>query len=115
MEIISFENSNYYIWGNKCEGWKFIDLPNLSVIYEKMPCGTSETKHRHSISMQFFFILKGQAEIVTNERSFVLSPQQGLEIPPGTPHQIFNRGTSLLEFILVSQPTTVGDRENLET
>lgn len=110
----SFESAQRYTWGDSCDGWHFLNAPDLSVIYERMPPDTFEKKHRHAKAKQFFFITKGTAEIWLDGRTHTLAPNQGLEIPPGKAHQIFNRGSENLKFVLVSSPHAHGDRENLD-
>ena len=39
-----------------------------------------------------------------------LAKDEGLEIPPEIDHQIFNESDEDLEFLLVSHPSTKGDR-----
>lgn len=51
---ISKQNAAHYIWGGQCDGWHLVQNEELSVIHERMPAGTSETRHYHSISRQFF-------------------------------------------------------------
>ena len=75
-----------------------------------MPPGTREARHFHRKSRQFFFVLRGTARIEMNGNQYQLLPQDGLEIPPDTPHQIFNESNENLEFLLVSSPATAGDR-----
>jgi len=38
---------------------------------------------------------------------------QGIEIPPGSVHQASNSTQSAVEFIVISQPTTRGDRNDV--
>ena len=82
----------------------------MTVIRERMPPGTSEVRHHHEKSRQFFFILKGAARIELAGEQVQLAKDEGLEIPPGVDHQIFNDSDEDLEFLLVSQPSTGGDR-----
>ncbi len=82
----------------------------MSVIRERMPPGTSEARHHHEKSRQFFFILKGAVRIELGGEQVLLIADEGLEIPPGIDHQIFNDSEEDLEFLLVSQPSTKGDR-----
>ena len=82
----------------------------MSVIRERMPPGTSEVRHHHEKSRQFFFILKGRARIESGGEQVQLAKDEGLEIPPGVDHRIFNDSDEDLEFLLVSQPSTKGDR-----
>jgi mannose-6-phosphate isomerase-like protein (cupin superfamily) len=87
-----------------------VDHDDLSVIHERMPPGTGEKRHYHSRSRQFFFVLAGEATLEADGQVETLREQEGLEVPPGTPHQIFNRSGAPLEFLVISQPTTAGDR-----
>ncbi|HTI93576.1 MAG TPA: cupin domain-containing protein [Puia sp.] len=51
----------HYLWGDNCDGWNFVDQPDLSVKMERMPPHTAEESHYHELARQFFFILKGTA------------------------------------------------------
>jgi mannose-6-phosphate isomerase-like protein (cupin superfamily) len=99
-----------YEWGEHCEGWRLVDVADLSVIQERMPPGTRETRHFHRKSWQFFFVLRGAARIEMNGNQYHLLPQDGLEIPTEAPHQIFNDSNGDLEFLVISCPATTGDR-----
>jgi mannose-6-phosphate isomerase-like protein (cupin superfamily) len=39
-----------------------------------------------------------------------LHPQEGIEVPPGVPHQMQNRSAQSVEFLVISQPFAQGDR-----
>ncbi|PLT28234.1 cupin domain-containing protein [Peribacillus deserti] len=107
---ISIENAEHYIWGNQCDGWHLVKNQDLSVIQERMPAGTSEVKHYHSKARQFFFILSGTAEIRLDGETHTLNRFEGLEIPPQAVHQIFNSSPEAIEFLVISQPNSRGDR-----
>jgi mannose-6-phosphate isomerase-like protein (cupin superfamily) len=99
-----------YQWGSGCLGWRFVDREQMSVIRERMPPGTCEVRHHHEKSRQFFFILKGYARFELAGEQVQLAKEEGLEIPPGMDHQIFNESDEDLEFLLVSHPSSKGDR-----
>lgn len=42
-----------------------------------------------------------------------LQAQQGIEIPPGARHQARNDSSDGVTFLVISQPTTRGDRTDL--
>lgn len=42
-----------------------------------------------------------------------IAARQGIEMPPGLKHQARNDGQSSVEFIVISHPTTRGDRSDL--
>ena len=108
--MISKDTAEHYTWGQGCDGWRLVDQTGLSVIHERMPPGTAEQRHLHQQARQFFFILSGSAVMELAGTVHTLLPQQGIEIPPGTPHQIRNESDSDVEFLVISQPTTRGDR-----
>ncbi len=112
--MISKETAEHYIWGQACDGWHLVKNAELSVIQERMPTRTSETRHYHSTARQFFFVLSGTATIEINGRREVLHTHEGLEVPPETPHQMFNESSQAVEFLVVSQPASHGDRVLVE-
>lgn len=107
---ISIDDAEHYAWGNGCDGWHLVNHPSLSVIRERMPPGAAEVRHLHKSARQFFFVLAGTAVLELNGPSHELRPGEGLEVAPGVPHQIFNKSNEVLEFLLVSQPPSHGDR-----
>lgn len=111
---INKHRAEHYIWGANCDGWKLVAGADLSVIHERMPPGTQEVRHYHRKARQFFFILSGQAVIEMDGQMHTLNPHDGLEIPPQVPHRIHNRSDEDIEFLVISHPTTVGDRVVVE-
>ena len=108
---IDKNNSEHYKWGNNCDGWKYLDRDNLSVIREKMPPDTAEVIHYHKTATQFFYILRGIATFNIGDKTFTINENEGIEIAPLKKHKISNQTKNDLEFIVISQPTTKnGDR-----
>jgi mannose-6-phosphate isomerase-like protein (cupin superfamily) len=103
---------SHYKWGQDCDGWNLVDEESISVKQEKMPPGAFETMHYHNKAEQFFYILKGIAEVEVDNKLFQINIGEGLHIKSGIPHRIFNSGNVDLEFILCSTPSTVNDRVN---
>ena len=115
MTIVSKNQAlSHYTWGNACDGWNLVADTRLSVKWEKMPPGTTEVLHYHQQAQQFFFILKGEAEFEIEQKKFVLKEQEGIHILPMEKHRVRNSTNKDLEFIVCSQPSTQGDRYNLE-
>ncbi len=110
MSITSINNSRHYKWGEDCDGWHLVSSNNLSVIQERMPPGTSEARHYHEKSEQYFYVLKGAACIELNGEVHSVNEQEGLYVAAGLPHQVFNESDDNLEFIVVSTPHSHGDR-----
>jgi mannose-6-phosphate isomerase-like protein (cupin superfamily) len=111
---ISRATAEHYTWGTQCDGWHLVRTTGLSVIQERMPPGTREVRHRHARSRQFFFVLAGELTLEVAGALHVLPAGSGLEIAPGAAHQALNRSQAPVEFLVVSQPPSHGDRELAE-
>ncbi len=110
---ISTENAEHYIWGEVNDGWHLLKREDMSVIQERVPAGGAEVMHYHNTARQFFYILEGEGTMVFEDREVTLSNGQGLEIPPPVKHQFRNRSNADVHFLVVSVPTTRGDRINV--
>ena len=106
----STKNSEHYTWGTNCDGWHLLKSDSLSVIQERMPSGTTETMHKHSKSQQYFYILKGIATFIVDEHLLEVQASEGIHIPPNTFHQIQNNHYEELNFLVISEPKSHGDR-----
>lgn len=113
MTVTNKANAEHYVWGGVCEGWRLLSRPDLSVIEERIPPGHGEVEHYHERARQLFFVLDGQLEIEAGETTARLRPGDSLEIPPGQPHRVLNPGADDARFLVVSAPTTQGDRVDL--
>lgn len=110
---VSRANAPHYLWGEHCDGWHLLEGQDLHVIEEEMPPGTCETRHYHHKARQFFYVLSGQLTIDVSDTAHPLDPGQGLAVAPGTPHIAANRGNFPVRFLVISAPTTRGDRHDL--
>lgn len=108
--ILTTKTAPHYTWGDGCDGWRLCYTPDLSVIRERMPAGTSEIPHLHRKALQVFFILNGTALIQTGSDTLILAAGDSVCIEPGTVHSIRNPGQGDLEFMVTSVPNTRGDR-----
>lgn len=104
---------DHYKWGNNCEAWKLVDDKGLSVKLEKMPPAAEEILHYHSLSQQFFYILRGRAVFEIDEVILIVHEGEGVSIDAGRRHRIMNKEDVMLEFLVCSQPSTEGDRQNM--
>jgi mannose-6-phosphate isomerase-like protein (cupin superfamily) len=114
LMIKNRENAEYYRWGEVCDGWRLLDGQDLSVIQERIPPRHGEVRHRHHRARQLFYVLKGGLRIERGEAVFELAAGDSLEVPPGEPHRVRNAGEADASFLVISAPTTRGDRENLD-
>lgn len=108
--MISKDSTEHYTWGGDCDGWHLVKRDELSVIHERMPPGRAEVAHHHAAARQLFFVLSGALTMVLADRTEALHAGEALEIAPGVRHQAVNRGDVPVEFLVISQPTTRGDR-----
>ncbi len=102
-----------YRWGDGCDGWPLLAHEALRVIEERVPAGAAEVRHVHHVARQFFYILAGEGTIEAGGTATTLTAGQGLHVPPGVPHRFANHSTSDVVFLVISSPTTIGDREEL--
>lgn len=114
MAVVSLNNAEHYQWGDQYDGWHFCKDPALSVIRECVPAGGTEVRHVHRQAQQFFMILAGRAVIEMNGTDHALAAGEGLHVPAGTPHRFFNPGQDAVQFLVISTPTTRGDRIDLD-
>lgn len=111
--VVSIENSEQYVWGEICAGWHLLKRDDMSVIQERVPAGGVEVMHYHVRARQFFYILEGEATMVFEGREMRMEKGQGVEIPPGVPHQFRNQSGTEVHFLVISVPSTRGDRIHL--
>jgi mannose-6-phosphate isomerase-like protein (cupin superfamily) len=116
--IVSRQTATHYKWGgpheDDCDGWHLVRTPHLSIIEELMPPGTSEVRHFHVHSRQFFYVLEGELTLEVEQYSFVLQTGEGLEVSTGQPHQVFNHSATSARILVTSQPPSHGDRVNAD-
>lgn len=74
---------------------------SIDVTQEKMPPGSSETRHLHRMAQQFFYVLSGEAAREIDGRL----------VSPGSAHRMQNTSKRNLEILVTSEPPTHGDRE----
>ena len=110
--VLSTANAPHYTWGRNCDGWHLVQTPDLSVIQEEMPPGTSEQLHYHEHAQQMFYILSGIADFEIDGRAVVLKAGESIHVNKLQKHRIINKNAEPLSFILVSQPRAHGDRIN---
>ena len=111
--VISIENAEHYVWGEVCDGWHLLKRDDMSVIRERVPASGAEVMHYHSVARQFFYVLEGEGTMVFEDREVILGNGQGLEIPPQVKHQFKNQSNVDVHFLVISFPTTRGDRTNI--
>lgn len=109
---VSIGNAEHYVWGEICDGWHLLKREDMSVIQELVPAGGMEVMHHHTKARQFFYILEGQGAMTFDDQTILLEKGQGIEIPPQVKHQFKNLSNANVHFLVISVPSTSGDRVN---
>jgi mannose-6-phosphate isomerase-like protein (cupin superfamily) len=78
-----------------------------------MPPNTEENLHYHNYSQQFFYILKGTATFIIEGLETKISRNEGIHVPKGKTHRILNQTENDLEFLVISEPHSHGDKFNV--
>ena len=108
--VTSASTAPHYNWGDGCDGWRLTDTPALSVIEERMPAGTSETRHFHAVAAQVFFVLEGSLTIELEGEVHKMTASEALNVPAKAVHRVFNDSAQDVRFLVVSSPETKEDR-----
>ena len=111
--LISIENAEHYIWGGNCDGWHLLKRSDMSVIQERVPAGGAEAMHYHEQARQFFYVLEGEGIMSFEDQEVILQKGQGLEVAPMIKHQFKNNSKADVHFLVISVPSTRGDRVNI--
>jgi mannose-6-phosphate isomerase-like protein (cupin superfamily) len=111
--VVSIENAEHYIWGEVCDGWHLCKREDMSVIRERVRAGGVEVMHYHNTTRQFFYILEGEGTMGFEDRDVILRKGDGIEIMPQVKHQFKNQSDVDVHFLVISVPSTRGDRVNL--
>lgn len=80
---------HFYKWGSNCFAAVLTDNEHGSVKQETIPPGTGEQLHLHTTANQFFYILKGTAQLEIDDIFYTLKGNEGIAIYPGQQHRIF--------------------------
>jgi mannose-6-phosphate isomerase-like protein (cupin superfamily) len=113
MQNVSIANAEHYTWGDVCDGWHLLKRNDISAIQERVPAGGAEVMHYHDLARQFFYILEGEGTMMFENEAVTMKKGDGLEIPPQVKHQFKNLSNADVHFLVISVPTTRGDRVNV--
>lgn len=112
MAVVSINTAEHYLWGDGCDGWHLVRTPTLSVIQERVPAHSQESRHYHRHAAQFFFVLVGTATLEIDGQRHQIAPHQGVHVAAGLAHQLRNEQAGELIFTVTSNPPSHGDRVN---
>ena len=75
-----------------------------SFAYVVIPPNCSSQLHYHPEDEETYYILKGEARLIINDKEHHVCPGDAIFINPPERHQIFTEGTEDLEFMVVCAP-----------
>jgi len=88
-EILAYRNSS---------------IKNQSLAEATVPVGGSTTEHYHPKTEEIYFIIKGYGKIKIKDELRNISVFDGIAIPPGTPHKLWNTGQEDLVLLCMCAP-----------
>ena len=112
---VSTATAEQYAWGRGCDGWHLMRAATVTIIEERMPPSTWESRHWHTRARQFFYVLSGRLVLEVEDERHELPAGFGIEIPQGTAHQVRNDGAVDARFLVISSPPHKGDRRETDT
>lgn len=77
---------------------------NQSLAEARIPVGGATQRHFHPEAEEIYFLTHGLARIEINGEVSDLKTGDAVAIPPGLPHQIWNRGEEVLRFLCCCAP-----------
>jgi quercetin dioxygenase-like cupin family protein len=111
--VVKVGTALHYKWGADCDGWVLGPSPDMLVLQERMPPGTTEQRHFHSVARQFFYVLSGELTMEIEGEMLKIPQMSGIEIAPKAKHQARNDSDQDVHFLVISTPTTRGDRTDV--
>jgi mannose-6-phosphate isomerase-like protein (cupin superfamily) len=90
-------------------------IRNQSLAEARLKPGGSTTPHRHLKTEEIYYILEGLGSMQVGDEIQAVGPGDAIAIPPGSIHQITNRGTTLLIFLCCCAPSYQHDDTILGT
>lgn len=79
-------------------------IQNQSLAEANVPVGCSTTEHYHAKTEEIYYILKGSGKIKIGEDIREIFELDGIAIPPGVPHKLWNTGDTDLILLCMCAP-----------
>ncbi|MDH2443513.1 cupin domain-containing protein [Amnibacterium sp. CER49] len=108
--VVSRTTAKAEQWAAGCLAWRLVTEDALAVAEEAMAPGTQEAWHVHDRTTQYFHVLAGELDVRTADGVRSLGPGEGLVVRPGQPHQAAVTASAGATFLVISAPSSSGDR-----
>lgn len=75
-----------------------------SLAEARLPPGRKTRLHKHHLTEELYYIIKGNAIMILGDQTFVVSTGDTIAIPPGTPHSLENHSPEELVLLCCCSP-----------
>jgi mannose-6-phosphate isomerase-like protein (cupin superfamily) len=109
MDVVNRESASPFVTKDGSEIREILAHRNSAIRNQSLaeatvfPGQTTEA-HYHPKTEEIYYILGGEGEVFVGSEARRVSVGDGIAIPPGTPHQIRNRGDVELVFLCCCAP-----------
>ena len=111
---ISTLNTEHYLWGDACDGWRLLKHDDISVIQERVPSNCAEVMHYHRTQRgNSFSSLKAKGLWFLKIMKLNCKKGMGWKFRRVSVTSFAISRKAMFTFLVVSVPTTRGDRINL--
>jgi mannose-6-phosphate isomerase-like protein (cupin superfamily) len=115
IKSLSTKTAPHFVWGDNCDGWWLKKNGLFTVVSEIIPAGSSEIKHYHEKTEQFFYVLEGVLSVELDGITHHLEKDEGITVIPHAIHKVFNQSHNIkVKFLVISSPNSLEDRINVE-
>ena len=109
MEIVNRDRSLPFTTKDGSEIRSILDRTNSNAVNQSLaeatlPPGGATEAHRHPLTEEIYYILRGKGAMAVGEEARAVGPGDGILIPPGARHQIRNTGAEPLVFLCCCAP-----------
>lgn len=119
MEIVNRGRSAPFITKDGSEIRSILDRTNSSAVNQSLaeatlPPGGATEAHRHPQTEEIYYVLSGRGRMRADEEWREVGPGDGILIPPGSVHQIWNVGGEPLVFLCCCAPPYAHEDTEIE-
>jgi len=79
-------------------------IQNQSLAEATVPVGGATAEHYHPKSEEIYYIVKGEGKMKINDEIREITVLDGIAIPPGAPHKLWNTGDEDLVLLCMCVP-----------
>jgi quercetin dioxygenase-like cupin family protein len=93
-------------WAEVCDGWQVLDRPDLAVSVVTLPGRQGVRPPFERRPQQRIHVLRGEVHVEIDGRLLVLYRGNGLLVPAGRPHRLWNDAADEARLLVVSTPAS---------